>query len=175
MKTEALDVLKSRRSIRKYKSEQISDEELKTVLEAGTYGATGGGTQSPTIIAVQDPELIKLLNKLNADVMGQPDAIPYYDAPTILLTFASAKALTPDEDAIIVAANMLNASYAAGLGSCWIHRSKQMFESEEGKKLKAEFGIAEDGYCMSSIALGYADCEQPEAKPRKENYYLIIK
>lgn len=175
MKTEALDVLKNRRSIRKYKSEQITDEELQTVLEAGTYGATGAGTQSPTIIAVQNPEIVKLLNKLNAEIMGKPDATPYYGAPTILLTFASSKAPTPDEDAIIVAANMLNASYATGLGSCWIHRSRQIFDTEEGKKIKAEWGIAEDDYCMSSIALGYADCEYPDAKPRKDNYYQIIK
>jgi len=175
MNKEALDVLKNRRSIRKYKSEQIRDDELKAVLEAGTYGATGAGTQSPTIIAVQNPELIRVLNKMNAAVMGKPEATPYYGAPTVIFTFASAKAVTPDEDAIIVAANMLNASYAVGLGSCWIHRSRQMFETDEGRKLKKQWGLADDDYCMSSIAVGYPDCEQPAAKPRKEGYYRIIK
>lgn len=172
---EALEVLKNRRSIRKYKPDQITDEELTAVLDAGTFGATGMGAQSPTIVAVQKPETVRLLNKLNAIIMGKPEATPYYGAPTILLTFASSKAVTPDEDAIIVASNMLNAAYAAGLGSCWINRSRQMFETEQGKKLKAEWGIPEDAYCMSSISLGYADCEHPEAKPRKEGYYRIIK
>lgn len=174
MKHEAMEVLKNRRSIRKYKPEQVDRETLIAVLEAGTYGATGMGTQSPWIVAVQDPETIALLNRLNGIVLGDPDGMPYYGAPTILIVFASPGVRTPYEDAIIVGTNLLNAAYAAGLGSCWINRSRQMFEMPEGKALMAKWGIPEDCYGAVSISLGYADCEPPEARPRKADYYRII-
>ena len=175
MKLEAMEVLKNRRSIRKYKQQQVSEAELKAVLEAGTYGATGRGTQSPFIVAVQNPETVKQLNRMNGAVMGNPDAEPYYGAPTVVLVFGSPEATTPFEDAMLVGANILNAAYAVGLGSCWIHRSRQMFETEEGKALLKAWNVPENCFGVASIALGYADCAHPEAKPRKENYYRIIK
>ena len=174
MNSEALEMLKNRRSIRKYKKEQVSIEQVQAVLEAGTYGATGMGRQSPYIVAVQNPEQVALLNQLNSRVKGKEDGESYYGAPTIVLVFASPQVITHFEDAVIVGANMINAAYAVGLGSCWIHRSKQMFEFEEGKALMRAWGIPEDCYGAASIALGYADCEHPEASPRKEGYFRII-
>ncbi len=174
MKNEALEVLKNRRSIRKYKAEQVSREELTSVLEAGTYGATGMGTQSPLIVAVQNPEMIAVLNRLNAEILGNPGSLPYYGAPTIVFVFASPTVRTPFEDALSVGTNILNAAYAVGLGSCWINRSRQMFETEEGKVLMRQWGIPEECFCAISISLGYADSEHPEAKSRKADYYRII-
>lgn len=175
MKQEAMEVLKNRRSIRKYKPQQVSEAELTAVLEAGTYGATGRNTQSPFIVAVQDPETVKQLNRMNGAVMGNPDGEPYYGAPTIVFVFGSPSATTPFEDAMLVGGNIINAAYAVGLGSCWIHRSRQMFETEEGKDLMKSWGIPQDCFGVASIALGYADCPHPEAKPRKADYYRIIK
>ena len=174
MKLEALEVLKNRRSIRNYKSEQVSQEDLTAVLEAGTYAATGKGTQSPLIVAVQNPQAIEVLNRLNAEILGTPGSLPYYGAPTIVLVFASPKVTTPFEDALSVGTNILNAAYAVGLGSCWVNRSRQMFETEEGKAMMKEWGIPEDCFCAISISLGYADCEHPAARPRKADYYRII-
>ena len=54
MNNEVLKAIRERRSIRRYKPEQVTDEELKTVLEAGTWAATGHGTQDPWIVAVQN-------------------------------------------------------------------------------------------------------------------------
>ena len=175
MKQEAMEVLKNRRSIRKYKPQQVSEAELTAVLEAGTYGATGRGTQSPFIVAVQNPDIVKQLNRMNGAVMGNPDGEPYYDAPTIVFVFGSPEATTPFEDAMLVGANILNAAYAVGLGSCWIHRSRQMFETEEGKALLKAWNVPENCFGVASIALGYADCAHPIPKPRKEDYYRIIK
>lgn len=173
MKNEALEVLKTRRAIRKFKPEQISEAELLAVLEAGTYAPTGRNTQSPWIIAVQDPAQREAVSKLNAKIMGA-DKDPYYGAPTIILVVA------PDDafgviNASAVLTNMVNAAYAAGLGSCWIHRPKEMFQTEEGKAMLADWGIPEGMAGVGSIALGYADTELPAAPPRKENYYRIIK
>ena len=173
MKTEALEVLKNRRSIRKYKAEQISAEELKTVLEAGTFAPTGAGTQGVKIVAVQSPEYVARVDALNAKVIGK-DVHPYYGAPTVVLVFETPECLTHELDGAAVCTNMLNAAYAAGLGSCWINRCKQMFEMEEGKELLKEWGLPEDLVGVASMALGYADCEQPVPKPRKEDYCVIV-
>ncbi len=173
MKTEALEVLRNRRAIRKFKAEQISEEELKAVLEAGTFAPTGAGTQGVKIVAVQSPEYVARVDALNAKVIGK-DIHPYYGAPTILLIFETPECFTHELDGAAVCTNMVNAAYAAGLGSCWIHRCKQMFEMEEGKELLKEWGLSEDLVGVASIALGYADCEQPAPKPRKDDYFVIV-
>lgn len=174
MKNEALEVLKNRRSIRKFKAEQISAEELNAVLEAGTYAPTAMGGQTPVIVAVQKPEEVALLNRLNGRIMnGNEDIFPYYGAPTVLIVFAPADGFAAVEEGSLVAGNLLNAAYAAGLGSCWIHRAKEMFETEEGKELLAKWNIPEGMKGIASIALGYADCEHPQAAPRKEGYIVM--
>ena len=173
MKTEALEVLKNRRAIRRYKSEQVSREELEAVLEAGTYAPTGVGTQGVQIIAVQSPEYLARVKALNASVLGR-DGDPYYGAPTIILVLETEECKTHTLDGAAACTNMLNAAYAVGLGSCWIHRCREMFESEEGKQLLKEWGLSENMTGVASLALGYADCEQPKPKPRREGYAIIV-
>lgn len=170
---EALEALRNRRAIRKFKAEQIRDEELDAVLEAGTFAPTGAGTQGVKIVAVQSPEYRKRVAALNAAVLGK-DMDPYYGAPTIVLIFETDASFTPGFDGPAVCTNMVNAAYAAGLGSCWIHRCRQMFELEEGKALLREWGLPEDLRGSCSIALGYADCEHPQPKPRREDYVLKV-
>ena len=174
MKTEALEVLKNRRAIRKYKPEQITEEELNAVVEAGTYAPTGAGTQGVQIVAVQTPENVAAVHALNAKVLNNPGAQPYYGAPTILLIFETEQCVTHELDGAAVCTNMLNAAYAAGLGSCWIHRCKQMFELPEGKELLHKWGLPETLVGVASIALGYADCAQPQPKPRKADYVVRV-
>ncbi len=176
MKMEALEVLKNRRSARKFKVDQIKEEELNAVLEAGTFAPTGGGTQSPMIIAVQTPEEVAKVDALNAKVMGK-DIHPYYGAPTILLILATERAMNPEIgilDAASVTTNMLNAAYAVGLDACWIHRCHQMFEMEEGKELLASWGITEPVTGVCSIALGYRDCEIAPAKERRADFVVRV-
>ncbi len=176
MKNEALEVLKNRRSVRKFKAEQVPEDVLDAVLEAGTYAPTGAGKQSPTIVAVQNPETVAKIDAMNAAVLNSSNNVhPYYGSPTILLVLADPKAITPIEDACNVGCNLVNAAYAAGLGSCWIHRSKEMFESADGKALLKEWGLSKDMIGVCSIALGYADSEPSKAIPRKENYIIKIK
>ena len=174
MKTEALEVLKNRRAIRKFKPEQITREELNAVVEAGTYAPTGHGSQGVQIVAIQTPEYVSAVDALNAKVLGSPNAHPYYGAPTILLIFETDQCVTHSLDGAAVCTNMLNAAYAAGLGSCWIHRCKQMFELEEGKVLLRKWGLPDTLVGVASIALGYADCEHPMPKPRKQDYVVYV-
>ncbi len=176
MQNEILKCLKERRSVRAYKPEQITDEELTAVLEAGTFAPTGMNYQDPWIVAVQNPDIIAQLVKMNAAVMGT-DTNPYYDAPTIVLVFAS----RPEKwrngtcDAALVLGNMMNAAHAIGLGSCWINREREMFDTPEGRQLMQSFGIPDDLMGVGSISLGYPAKPLPPARPRKENYYRIIK
>ena len=102
-----LKIMRERRSIRKYKKEQITEEQLQAILEAGTYAPTGMGAQSPLILAVQEPEVISLLSRLNAAVMGT-DSDPFYGAPTVLVVLADRNRPTYVEDGSLVIGNMLN-------------------------------------------------------------------
>ncbi|MGM9520967.1 MAG: nitroreductase family protein [Oscillospiraceae bacterium] len=162
-----------RRSIKKYKPEQITDEQLEAVLTAGTYAPTAMGLQSPQIVVTQKPEDVAELSRLNAAVIGK-DLDPFYGAPTVITVFAERGKATGIQDASLVLGNMLNAAYSVGLGSCWINRAKELFESEEGKAILKRWGLDEDkwvgvGHCI----LGYAD-HSPVAKPRREGYVLRI-
>ena len=173
MDNETLRTLRERRSIRKYKKEQVREEQLQAILEAGTYAATGMGAQSPLILVVQDPEIICQLSRLNAAAMGV-DSDPFYGAPTVVIVLADRNRSTYIEDGSLVLGNLMNAAHSVGVDSCWIHRAGQVFESEEGRKLLNQWGIAENYAGIGHCILGYRDCEYPKAKPRKENYIIRI-
>lgn len=166
--------LKTRRSIRKFKPEQIKDEELDLILESGTYAPTGMNGQSPIMVVLQDKETISKLSKMNAAIMGT-DSDPFYGAPTVVVVLADKSRRTYKEDGSLVLGNLMNAAHAIGIGSCWIHRAKEEFETEEGKALLKKWGVP-DGYeGIGHCILGYPDGPLPEAKPRKENYIIKVK
>ena len=171
MKLETLQSLKDRRSIRVYKDEQIKEEELQAVLEAGMYAPTSKGCQSPKMVVVQDPTMIKKLSEMNREIMGV-EFDPFYGAPTVVIVFAQAEESPYIEDASLVMGNLMLGAYAVGLGSCWIHRARQMFKSEEGKELMKQWGIPEGYVGVANCILGYAACEHPEAKERKADYVV---
>lgn len=175
MNNEALKVLKERRSCRSYKAQQITDAELDAVLEAGTYAPAAGGKQSAIIVAVQNPETIAQLRKMNAEIMGNPDSDPFYGAPTVLVVLAEKDFPVGIYDGCCVMDNLLNAAEAAGLGGCWIHRAKEEFESDEGKALLKQWGVEGEYEGIGHVALGYWDGARPEAAPRKANYIYRVK
>ena len=173
MKT-TMEDLKNRRSCRSYKPEQITDAELDAVLEAGTFAPTAKGSQCPIIIAVQNPDLVKKLSQMNAAVMGS-DSDPFYGAPTVLVVLADRSMANRVYDGSCVMTNLMNAAQALGLGSCWIHRAREVFDSDEGKALLKEWGIEGDYEGIGNCILGYKAQEDPASKPRKGNYIVKIK
>ena len=175
MDNAVLTALKTRRSIRSYKPEQITDEELRTVLEAGTWAPTGMGLQDPWIVAVQNPLLKEKLSRMNREFLGT-DSDPFYGAPTYVLVFASRpeKWRNGVQDASLVLGNMMNAAHSIGLGSCWINREREMFDTEEGKALLKQWALPEDVMGVGALALGYPAAEPKAPKPRKEGYFRII-
>ena len=166
---ETLTTLKTRRSCRAYKPELIEEEKLNAILEAGTYAATGMGKQSPIIIAVTDRALRDRLSKMNAAVMGA-DMDPFYGAPEVLVVLADKAMPTHVYDGSLVLGNMMNAAADLGVASCWIHRAKEEFESEEGKAILKELGIEGDWEGIGHLILGYAAAPANEPAPRKANY-----
>lgn len=170
---ETLQTLKTRRSVRAYRSEQVKEEELQQILEAGTYAPTGMGAQSPIMVVVQDKETISYLSKLNAAVMGT-SSDPFYGAPTVIVVLADRSRGTCVEDGSLVMGNLMNGAAAVGVDSCWIHRAKEVFDSPEGKALLEKWGIKGDYVGVGNCILGYAKGEVPAAKPRKENYIYRV-
>lgn len=173
MSNEVLKTIKTRRSIRAYKSDTVSAELLDAVLEAGTYAPTGGGHQSPVIIAVTSEKYRKEIAQLNADVMGSTGD-PYYGAPVIILVLADGTASTFAEDGSCVLENMMLAAASLGLGSVWVHREREIFDSERGKALLREWGLPETLRGVGSIALGYPAGVPGETAKRKENYIVRV-
>jgi len=167
-----LENLKNRRSIRKYQPRQVSEELLDAVLEAGLYAASGMNTQNTVMVAVRDKETRDQLSRMNAEVMGtQSD--PFYGAPCVIVVLVDPERYTWIEDGSLVMGNLMQAAYEAGLGSCWIHRAKQMFDSAEGKALLRKWGLPENLKGVGNCILGYPD-EEPAAKPRKEGRIVKI-
>ena len=167
-----LENLKERRSIRKYKPVQIEDAHLDAILEAGLYAASGMNTQNTIMVAVRDKETRDQLSRMNAEVMGSTSD-PFYGAPCVVVVLVEPERYTAVEDGALVMGNLMQAAYDIGVGSCWIHRARQMFESEEGKELLRKWGLREDLIGVGNCILGYAD-EEPAPKPRREGRILKV-
>lgn len=173
MKQETLNSMKERRSVRGYKPDQIKEEELDAVLEAGVYAASGRGMQSAKFVVVQDKETRDLLSKLNAEVLGV-ESDPFYGAPTIVVVFADKNRSTYLEDGSLAIGNLMLGAYAVGLGSCWIHRAKEVFSSPIGKELMKKWGVSEDYVGVGHCALGYAASPLPLPAPRKNDNIIRV-
>ena len=167
---DAIENLMTRRSIRKYKSDMVPKDIIEKIVEAGTYAATGMNKQSPIIIAVTNKELRDRLSAMNAKIMGA-NTDPFYNAPVVLIVLANKDTMpTYVYDGSLVMGNLMNAAHAYGISSCWIHRAKEEFESEDGKEILRSLGIEGNYEGIGHCILGYADCEAVSPSPRKDNY-----
>ena len=171
---ETLKALTERRSCRSYKPDPIPEEILDRILEAGTFAATGMGKQSPVMIAVTDRETRDRLSRMNAAVMGA-GTDPFYGAPVVIVVLADRNVPTFLYDGSLVMGSLMLAAHALGVGSCWIHRAKEEFDSEEGKALLQSLGIEGDYEGIGHCILGWpADAEPRPAAPRKHNYIYRV-
>lgn len=173
--SDILQTLKERRSCRKYKNELIPQESLDKILEAGTFAASGMGKQSAIIVAVTNKEIRDKISELNARVMGKTGVDPFYGAPEIIVVLADKSVPTYVYDGSLVLGNMMNEAESLGVATCWIHRAKEVFESDEGKALLQKWGIEGDYEGVGNLAVGFADAAKTKAAPRKENYIYYVK
>ena len=169
---ETINTLLTRRSVRRYKSDQVSDELLDTVLNAGQYAASGMNSQNTVLVAVRDPKTRDQLSKMNAAVMNSSND-PFYGAPCVIVVLANTTRGTWVEDGSLVIGNLMAAAHSVGLGSCWIHRAREMFDSDEGKALLKEWGLPETMRGVGNCILGYPN-EVPGDKPRLDGRIIKI-
>ena len=157
---ETIEALIHRRSCRNYSDRPVEAEKLARIIEAG---------QPVTFVAVTDPATVERLSQLNAQVMGS-EGDPFYGAKTVVVVLVDRSVPTHLEDGSLAMGNLLNAAYALGVDSCWIHRAHEVFDSPEGLKLLAKWGLPADGSLrgVGNCILGYA-----EAKPRRDNVVYV--
>ena len=171
MENNFLSLIKTRRSVRAYKPQPVPSEALDAVLEAGTYAPTGGGRQSPTIIAITDPKYRQEIARLNAEVMGN-NTDPYYGAPVVILVLADGSANTFVEDGSCVLENMMLAAHALGLGTVWVHREREIFDSESGKALLREWKLPKP--CVASERLHWVIQLRKPVSPQHANKTILF-
>lgn len=167
---ETIKNIKTRRSIKKFKNEMLPAEIIDEIIEAGTYAPSGKNRQSAIIIAITNKELRNKLSKLNAKVLGNENIDPFYGAPVVLVVLADKNCPTYIYDGSLVMGNLLLAAHSLNIGSCWIHRAKEVFDTEEGKEILKSLGIKGEYEGIGNCVLGYADVDLPKPSPRKENY-----
>lgn len=166
---EIIKAMKERRSIRKFKAEMPPKEMIEQVIDAGLYAASGKNEQAVITIAVTNKEFRNKLMKDNRDVGGWAESYdPFYGAPVILIVLGRKSRITYVYDGSLVIGNMMLAAHSLGLGSIWIHRAKEEFETEEYQDLLKELGIEGEWEGIGHCALGYMDCELPAPPQRKD-------
>lgn len=171
---QVIENIKSRKSVKKFKSDMVDEKIIDMITEAGTYAPSGLNKQSPIILAVTNKPMRDKISKLNAKVANMKDGMdPFYNAPVVLIVLANKDVPTYLYDGSVVMENMLLAAHSLSLGACWIHRAKEVFETEEGKSILKELNIEGNYEGIGNCIVGYPDME-PIAKPRKENYIYKI-
>ena len=171
---EAIETMLTRRSCRSYNDKPVDEDALAKIIEAGRFAANGMGRQAVTFVAVTDPATVAQLSHMNAQIMGT-DTDPFYGAHAVVVVLVDSSVPTCVEDGALAMGNLMNAAHALGVESCWIHRAKEEFESEEGRELLAKWGLPSDGSLrgVGHCILGYSDAPVTEAKPRRENVVYV--
>ena len=190
---ELLELMKHRRSIRKYQQRQVELADLQKVMEAGAYAPNAGGGQRSILLAIRNPALVELVGRLNlrrfdrTRLAGsyvsreQPSNIDdpsiksgFYGAPTVVAVFSQKNFLYGIPDAFCCAENMVLEATALGLASCIVARGEETFDSEEGRALLQTWEIPENYIARCFVLLGYCDGDYPQGKPRRENRLKIV-
>lgn len=172
---EVIKAMEDRRSIRKFKPDMPSKDDLNQIIEAGLYAANGMGKQATITIAVTNKELRDRLTKINTQIGGWEESFdPFYDASVILIVLADKTWANRVYDGSLVMGNMMLAAHSLNLGSIWIHRAKEEFELPEYKQLLKEIGVEGEWEGIGHCAVGYIDGEIPVATKRKEHKVFWI-
>ena len=170
---EVLKAIRERRSVRKFKPDPVPQELVDQIIEAGTWAASGHGRQPCVILQVTDKEVRDTLSAWNAAILGR-DTDPFFGAPVTLVVLADKTSPTHVYDGSLVMGNLMLAAHSLGLGSCWINRAKEEFDTPEGKALLAKAGIQGDYEGVGHCVIGWPDGEATPPKPRKENWVYRI-
>lgn len=169
---QTIKTLTERRSVRKFTDKPVSKEDIELILKAGVYAPTGRNTRDTLFLAITQKELMSKLSKMNAAVMGSEND-PFYGAPAVIVVFADRTRTTTVEDGSCAMANLMNAAFSLGIDSCWIHRAREVFESEEGREIARSLGIPDEYIGIGNCILGYRDCELPTPVERTQPIIFV--
>ena len=188
-----IDIIKARRSIRKYTDEQISTKDLQLILEAGNYAPNAGGGQRSILVGIRNKELTSELGKMNllkfdrSKLAGsyvskeQPSTIDdpnikngFYDAPCVIAIFGENNFMFRIADAFCCAENMVLQATELGIASCIISRGEETFNNPKGKKLLEQWKIPSNYSAICFVILGYINGTEPKGKPRKPGRIKVI-
>lgn len=164
-----MKTIQNRRSIRKYKQRQITNEELDAIIEAGKMAPSARNQQPWYFVAIQKKEIIDEISTLLTENNNA-----FFGALTVVICFGDQRALHPEQDVALAMENMMLEAEYLGLGSCWVSKVCKLFNDENATELKESFGVDKNYLCYGSLVFGYPD-ENPEMKPRKENVVTIIR
>ena len=163
----------SRRSVKKYTDKEVPKEIIDKVIEAGLAAASGRNLQAPIIVAVTNKEICDKLSAANEAVMGA-SGDPFYNAPVVLVVLAEKRAHTYVYDGSLALGNMMLAAHEAGIGSCWIHRAREVFEMPEWQAWLRSVGVSEEVEGIGHLVIGYPDGEMPAAKERRPGRVFFV-
>ena len=165
---EIIRAMEERRSIRKFRETMPDKADLEQIAEAGLYAASGMGRQGAMIIAVTDRQTRDRLSDANRRIGGWQEGFdPFYGAPAVFIVLGDKNVGTYLYDGSLVMGNLMLAAHSLGLGSIWIHRAKEEFETDEWKAFLASLGVEGDWEGIGHCAVGYIDGEAPKAAERK--------
>ncbi|MGB9683590.1 MAG: nitroreductase family protein [Candidatus Bathyarchaeales archaeon] len=183
---ETIEVIKRRRSIRRFKPEQIRDSDLQEILECALLAPNARNQQKWHFTVIQNEEVLNKMasimkeNMLNSGSFARsaknsiPEFNPFGNAPTVVLITADKTTRFAEIDCALAAENILIAAESLGLGSYIMTSTEFLFTTEKGKELKKELGVPEGYEHVCVIALGYKD-ENPPAKPRRKDVINYIR
>lgn len=167
---ETMNLMLTRRSIRKFSPEPVPRTLVEQVIQAGLYAPSTRNSQSTMILAVTRPDLIRRLSEMNRIIMGKAEGVdPFYGAPVVLLVLGEKSWPHRVYDGSLVMGNLMLAAHCLGLGSCWIHRAREEFDSPEGQDILRELGVDGEWEGIGHCVLGYPEEQLPAPPPRKEN------
>lgn len=168
-----LNTIVSRRSVKRFKQTMPSKEDIDKVIKAGMYAPSGRNKQASIILAISNEQIKNDLSKILADFRGV-DIDPFYGAPVYLVVLADTSVSTYVYDGSVVIENMLLEAHSIGLGACWIHHAKEIFNSAYGKNLLKNLGIDGEYEGIGTCILGYSDVELNTHLPRKDNFVYYV-
>lgn len=169
-----METILSRRSTKRYLSDMPSSEHIDEIIRAGLAAASGRNMQASVIVAVTNKEIRDRLSRANAAVMGA-DSDPFYNAPCVLVVLAERTAHTYIYDGSLTLGNMMLAAEELGLGSCWIHRAKEVMAQPEWQEWIGSLGLEGDYEGIGNLAVGYPDGDLRIEKPRREGRVFYVK
>lgn len=176
IKNAVTDAMLTRRSIRSYKPEQISDAELETVLSAGIWAPTARNEQSIKLYVVQSAEVIsKIAEGFSTFAFDDGKIRDFaYGAPTLILLYGKTGGRYMETDAGIVVENMSLTAHSLGLGSLIIGCIKEYLQTDAGRAFSSSLGVPEDYSFSIALAVGKTAAPTP-AKPRLDGRITYIR